>query len=406
MADPVAIWFFRALIALGVIGTMSSTVFLVMAIVAALRYLRRLRAPRPQTTLPPVSIIKPLCGMEPRLEENLETYFVQNYPAYEILFAMRTPGDPALQAVEAVRAKYPSVPVRVTFSGEPRHSNPKITSVEAMVDAAQYDHIVISDSDVRVTPDFLRAVVPPLTDPKTGLSSCLYRGVPTRSFWSRLEALEMSVEMPSGVLVADMLEGMKFALGIVMVTRKDVLKTIGGIGQTGDYFSDDFVLGNVIDRAGYHVDLSTYIAEHVLVDQTFRSCFSRQLRWNRSTRYSRPKGHVGTGLTYAMPFGVVGAIGALGLHLPWVALAFLGFAVLRGIVQGLVVGGAVLHLRNIFSASLLYPLRDLMGFCAWAGSFTGRRFFWRGEWYHFEDGGKLCREAAAAGVPAREQLHV
>lgn len=406
MANPVAIWLFRALVALGVMGTLSSTVFLVMAIVAALRYLRHLRAAQQPTPLPPVSIIKPLCGMEPRLEENLETYFTQDYPTYEILFAMRTPQDPALQVVEIVRAKYPSVPARVIFSGQPRHSNPKITSVEAMVEAAQYDHLVISDSDVRVTPDFLRKVIPPLTDPKKGLSSCLYRGVPTRSFWSRLEALEMSVEMPSGVLVADMLEGMKFALGIVMVTRKDVLEKIGGIGQTGDYFSDDFVLGNVIDKAGYHVVLSTYIAEHVLVDQTFRSCFSRQLRWNRSTRYSRPKGHVGTGLTYAMPFGIVGAIGALGLRLPWLALGIFAFAALRGIVQGLLIGGAVLHLRNIVSESLLYPLRDLMGFCAWAGSFTGRRFFWRGEWYHFEDGGKLCREAAAVEASAREQVRV
>lgn len=399
-------WFWWAVLALAVVGTLSSTVYLSMVMVAARRFLQRVRRPLGDSPRPPVSIVKPLCGDEPQLEVNLESFFVQDYPAYEILFAMRTADDPALRAVESLRRKYPSVPVQVLFSGIPRHANPKITSLEVMVEAARHEILVISDSDVRVSPGFLRNVVPPLLDRNTGLVTCLYRGVPTPSLWSRLEALEMSVEMPSGVLVADMLEGMKFALGVVMATRKDVLSAIGGIGQTGDYYSDDFVLGNVIAGAGYHVELSTYTAEHVLVDQTFVSCFRRQLRWNRSTRYSRPKGHVGTGLTYAMPYGILGAVAGFALGHRDFGLALLAWAVVRCVAQGLVIGGRVLRLRHWFDESVLYTLRDMIGFCAWAGSFTGRKFTWRGERYRFGIGGKVEREAAAREVPLRESIGV
>lgn len=391
----VVVAFWWAVLALAALGTLSSTIYLGMVLVAAWRFARRSRPGALQAPLPPVSIVKPLCGFEPRLEANLETFFVQDYPAYEILFAMRSPEDGALPAVEALRRKYPSVPVQVIFSGTPRHSNPKVTSLEAMIEVARHDVLVISDSDIRVAPGFLRQVIPPLGDSKTGLVTCLYRGVPTRSFWSRLEALELSVELPSGVLVADLLEGMKFALGAVMATRKEVLRAIGGIGRTGDYYSDDFVLGNLIAAAGYRVELSSYLAEHVLSDETFASCFRRQLRWNRSTRYSRPKGHVGTGLTYAMPYGILGALGGVALGRPDLGLALLAFAVLRCLVQGLVVGGAVLKLREFFAETVLNAVHDLIGFGAWIGSFTGRDFLWRGERYSFGPGGRVQRHAAA-----------
>ena len=396
-------WFWWAVLALAAIGTLASTVYLGMVLVAAWRFLRRPRPAHRDAPLPPVSVVKPLCGAEPRLEANLESFFLLDYPAYEILFAMRSPEDGALPAVEALHCKYPRVPVQVIFSGEPRHANPKVTSLEAMIAAARHDIVVISDSDIRVAPDFLRQVVPPLHDAKTGLVTCLYRGVPTRSFWSRLEALELSVELPSGVLVADMLEGMKFALGAVMATRKDVLRAIGGIGIAGDYYSDDFVLGNLVAAAGYRVELSSYLAEHVLSDETFSSCFRRQLRWNRSTRYSRPKGHLGTGLTFAMPYGILGAIAGIALGRPGLGLALLVFAALRSLVQGLAIGGAVLKLRDFFAEAVLYAAHDLIGFAAWVGSFTGREFRWRGARYSFGPGGRVERHAPAREV-SKENL--
>ncbi len=161
--------------------------------------------------------------------------------------------------------------------------------------------------------DFLRDVIPALLDPKIGLVTCPYRGVTAGDFWSTLEALGMSVEMPSGVMVADMLEGIRFALGPAVALRRDALDKIGGIAATADYYSDDFVLGNLIWAAGYKVIFSHHIIQHVLTPRPLKRTLGDQLRWMKSTRFSRPLGHLGTGLTYAMPFGVLGLIAATAL---------------------------------------------------------------------------------------------
>src|SRR5205823_11940090 len=173
---------------------------------------------------------------------------------------------------------------------------------------------VIAESDVRVGRDFLRNVIPPLFDRKIGLVSCLYHGDPASGFWSLLEALGLSIEMPSGVVTADMLEGIRFALGPAVAFRRDSLEAIGGIRATADYYSDDYVLGNKIWAAGYKVVFSHYFVHHVLTPRGFLRTLGDQLRWMKSTRHSRRWGHVGRELTFAMPFGLVGLIaaGALG----------------------------------------------------------------------------------------------
>src|SRR6266542_1908828 len=204
-----------ALLILALIGTASSTVFLAMALVASVRHLRWARAERQKveiadSALPPAAIFKPLHGDEPRLEENLESFFRQDYPDFEIIFGCRNAADAALAVVERVRARHPRVSTRVVLSGDPAWPSAKVWSLDRMIAASTRQFLVISDSDILVRPIFLRAVVTPLLEPRTGLVTCLYRGVPARGIWSTLEALGMSVEMPSGVLTADMLEGMQF----------------------------------------------------------------------------------------------------------------------------------------------------------------------------------------------------
>ena len=147
-------------------------------------------------------MMKPLCGLEPRLEENLSSFFLQDYPNFEILFGTRDAGDPALEIVRRLCARYPHVPVKIVFSGEPDQPNAKVCTLREMFAQASHEYVVISDSDVGVEPDYLRRVVTPLLDDKTGLVMCLYRGVPTGGFWAGLEALGMSVEMAAGVVAA------------------------------------------------------------------------------------------------------------------------------------------------------------------------------------------------------------
>src|SRR5439155_20909908 len=300
----------RALFFIALAGLLSSTAYLFLALIAALRF----RFARPEASpsgdrdapLPAVSLLKPLRGMEPHLEENLESFFRQDYPVFELIFGARTGSDPALKVVGALRRKHPGVKTRVMLSGEPAYPSPKVYTLEKMAASSSYQYLVFTDSDVEVSSDFLRHIVRPLLKPSVGLVTCRYRGVPTGGLWSLLEALGMSVEMSSGVLVAELLEGMKFALGPAMATRKDVLASIGGIQALGAYYSDDFVLGQLTHAVGKKVVLSRHVIDHVALNRSARASLLHQVRWMKSTRFSRPLGHLGSVMTFAMPFGVLG----------------------------------------------------------------------------------------------------
>jgi ceramide glucosyltransferase len=387
---------------LAVFGSFTSTVFLGLVTVAALRYVQVSRLRRRQALatarhdLPPVTVLKPVHGMEPRLEENLESFFRQDYPQFEIIFGARSRDNEALAVVERLRARYPNVRTQVVISGDPSWPNAKVFSLAKMIASSDNDYFVISDSDILAEPDFLRNVVPPLLNPKVGLVTCLYKGIPARGFWSRLEAMGMSVEMPSGVMVADMLEGMKFALGAAMAVRRDAIEAIGGIRETADFYSDDFVLGNRIAQAGYEVVLSHYKVGHVLTVRSLRRSFGDQLRWMKSTRFSRPWGHVGSGLTYAVPYGLLALLlvfghrhwisHSLGIHL---ALSLFAIAWLNRMLLAVIVGWGIIRDPRCLRLCWLYPLRDMLGFCTWAASFAGNKFLWRGEPYQFGEGGRI-----------------
>jgi ceramide glucosyltransferase len=386
----------RVLLAVALVGTASSTVFLGMALVAAARHLRRARAQSlaaasgDPATLPMVSVFKPLHGAEPRLEETLESFFLQNYPAFELVFGCRNSSDPALAIVERLRARHPRIATRVVLSGEPQWPSAKVWSLDKMIATSTAEYLVISDSDILVRPDFLRSVIPPLLDSQTALVTCLYAGIPATSLWSHLEALGMSVELPSGVLIADMLEGMRFALGSAIAVRRDALEKIGGIASTAHYYSDDFVLGHLVHAAGYRVLLSHHRVGHVLCAQSWKKTFATQLRWMQSTRYSRPRGHLGTGLTFAVPFGILALIAASALGHPALGIALFSWSLLNRILQSAAIGYAVIGDRRALTLCWLYPLRDLLGFLTWLASYCGgSQFRWRGELYRFTPGGRI-----------------
>lgn len=383
-------------------GLVSCTGFLVLLAVAMLRFRRRQRRASPSNAvLPSVSLLKPLCGLEPGLEGNLASFFEQDYPDFEIVFGARSSEDPALQVVRAVRKRYPQVPVKVVLSGEPDRPNAKVCSLQKMYAQVSHDYLVISDSDVQVAPNYLQEVIAPLLDQKVGLVTCLYRGVPTGGMWSRLEALGMSIEMTAGVVVADMLEGMRFALGPTMATRRDVLQAVGGFEVLADYCADDYLLGHKVYKSGRQVVLSEHVIDHVVFNRAFKPSILHQLRWMKSTRFSRPKGHIGTLLTFALPFGLLAlGAGAVAGH-PVLGLALLGWAVLNRLLMAITAGWGTVHDRRSLRDCWLYPVRDLMGFFFWSASFVGRRIVWRGDLYRLEYGGKMTRIGGTSpGAPA------
>ncbi|MGH9602478.1 MAG: bacteriohopanetetrol glucosamine biosynthesis glycosyltransferase HpnI [Terriglobales bacterium] len=396
-----------ALLALALIGTLASTVFLWLVLLAARRFqleckkaesagapVPRAGAARPGTSdLPPVTLLKPVHGMEPMLEESLESFFRADYPQFEIIFGARQADDAALQVVEQLRQRYPSVKVKVVLSGEPPWPNAKVYSLEKMVAAAAHDYFIISDSDVRVEPGYIHDVVRPLLDPQNGMVTCVYRGVATGGLWSRLEALGMSVEFASGVVTADMLEGMRFALGPTMAIRRDVLERVGGVAVLADYCADDYVLGSLTHQAGYKVVLSHHVIDHIVLGRSAGESLSHQVRWMKSTRYSRPKGHVGTGLTFATPYGLLGLAAGFLLGNPALGFGLLAWALVNRWTQALAVGVGVARDRAVLRWFWLYPVRDLLGFLVWCASFMGSGIQWRGERYRLLPGGKMVKSA-------------
>ena len=382
------------LLLLSIIGVITSTMYAFLVAAGAVRLAQRRRAMLLGTFAPPVSLLKPLHGLEPDLESHLQSFFEQDYPEFEIIFCARTDQDPGLEIARRVAARYPKIRSRFLCSGNAPYANAKVWSLERMQNAASHRFFVVSDSDVSVTPSYLRAVMAPFAEERVGLVTCLYRGV-GGSFWSRLEAVGMSIEMSAGVLVAEMLEGMKFALGPTMVVRRDCLENAGGFRALGPYHADDFMLGNMIAAGGHRVVLSTHTIDHHVLNSSFLPSVLHQIRWMKSTRFSRPKGHLGTALTYSMPYGLLAAAIAIGLHRPLLGGLLLLWSWASRVALGALVGRLVVEEPRVWRSALLYPLRDLLGSCYWVASYVSNQVRWRGEVYNLLQDGFMRSDSKA-----------
>lgn len=387
----------KILFGLGLIGLFTSSVFTGLAIAGVCRFVARRKRAEKRAFLPPVSLFKPLHGTEPDLEAHLATFFEQDYPKYEILFGARVASDAGLEAARRVAAQYPDIPVKFVLTGEPWQINAKVCTLELMEKAAAHDVFIISDSDVRVAPNYIREVVAPFADETVGAVTCLYRGVAERGLWAELEAAGMSVEMTAGVLVADLMEGMQFTLGPTMAARRSCVWEIGGFETLGPYCADDFILGNAIAANGHTVVLSTHVIDHLVLNSDFVDSQKHQVRWMKSTRFSRPKGHFGTVLTFSVPFGLLACFAAVLLHHPAIGFWLLACSVISRAMLALVVGAAVVEDRQLFRAALLFPLRDLLGFLYWAASYGSSEIVWRNQIYRLTTGGLMLPRSGDTG---------
>jgi len=353
-------------------------VYSLLSIVAVRRYLEV--CPRELIDPKPISILKPLAGLDRGLESNLRTFFEQNYPSFEILFAVRESGDPSVAVIGKLQREYPRVPSRMLVTGEPPYSNAKVYSLDLMLAMAANDLVVMSDSDIRVTPHMLSAIAAEFQDPRIGIATCPYRAVAGPSFWSRLEAIGMNTDFFAGVLVARMLQGMQFAVGPTIAARRSVLESIGGFNRLKDYLAEDFVMGKFAAEAGHGVILSSYVIEHHIGSTDLRHNSAHRLRWVRSTRRSRPFGYLGQLFTMPLPLAllVCAANPTLWPVIP-VTLA------IRAAAAG-AVSGRMLRVRLNW---LLLPLEDLAGFCFWCAGFFGDTITWRGRRYRLHSDGRF-----------------
>jgi ceramide glucosyltransferase len=387
------------ILAIAVFGTITSTIVFFLSVLGSIRF--RSYADRDQKTyekyaakLPPVSVLKPVHGNESRLKENIESFFRQDYPHYEILFAADESNDAAIAVIQEISARYPNVPSRILITGQPPWPNAPNYCFHRLSEIAAHDILVTSDSDVEVSPSYLHDVVPPLLDPEVGAVTCAFRGKSAGGIWADLDAIGQSVEFTAGVLIANLLEGTKFGLGPTIALRKDSIGKIGGYEAVRQYLSNDFVVGNFIYKAGYRVVLSGHVVDHVSPKMNFHKMWERQMRWAMGTRYSRPKGHLGSGLTFAMPYGILGLIAGIMLGRPTLGVALLAAALLNRILQCWIVGWWAAHDPIARPATVLYPLRDLHGFIVWCASYMGKRSLWRDNNYVLLKGGKLVARRA------------
>lgn len=356
-------------------------VYYVLASVAALRFFRRERARSLPPITPPVSVLKPVRGLDFGSYENFLSFCLQDYPDYELLFAVNDDKDPAVPLIHRLQREFPERRIRLFAGAERLGANRKINKLARLVREARNDILVISDGDVRVGPRYLREVVAPFADPRTGLVTCFYRGIAEKNLGAELEAVGTSSDFFSGVLMAEWLEGMTFALGASMVTTKSWLDRIGGLATIADKHSDDYELGHRVAQAGGKVVLSREAVWTMYPAQTPRGFFEHQVRWARTVRLCRPLSYAGLLFTHGLPWAVLAAVVA---PARWIGAAYVAaYLILRMAMAWAVgvwgVGDDVLR-RRLW----LVPLRDAIHFGVWLVSFGSNRITWAGDEFEIQ----------------------
>jgi ceramide glucosyltransferase len=349
----------------------ASYAYYLLAIVAASKFYGR---PSASDFSPPVSILKPIRGLDREAYENFASFCRQDYPEFEILFCVTDDQEPAIPVIQKLIADFPARPIRLLIGSDPLGASDKVNKLCRMVREARNNIVVVSDSDVRVEPGFLRAVAAPFADSAVGGVTCLYRGLTDGSFAATLEALGNTADFAPGVLVAWLFGGVDFMLGAVMTTTKKRLAEIGGFESLVDYFCDDYELGNRIAARGHRVELSRFPVDIVYPRESIGDAFRHQLRWNLSIRYSRPWGHLGLIFTQGLVWSLVG----ISLAQSWFAVfAFTaGYALLR-YEMALTAGARGMRDTLVRRRLWMLPLRDAFAFVVWLASFFPQRIRWR-----------------------------
>jgi ceramide glucosyltransferase len=378
----------RMIQALTAAGAVASIVYYALCLWSAAAFLRTRKADKSVRPTRAVSILKPLRGTDPEMYESFRSHCLQDYPDYEIIFGVSDPGDPAIPLVEQLKTEFPERAIRLMVCRESLGANTKVSNLAQMFREARYEYLVVNDSDIRVESNYLRRVLAPLSDPKVGLVTCLYRGIANSSLGSRLESLGISTDFCAGVLVAQTVEnGVRFGLGSTLAFRRRDLQAIGGFEAIVDYLADDYQIGSRIAALGLSVKLSDVVVETFLPRYTFSSFLNHQLRWARTIRDSRFWGYLGLGLTFGLPWAVLALIFAQGAGWAWGLLACT--AAMRATVA-IVLGNGVLRDRQVLRWLALIPMRDAFALLAWIGSFAGHEIIWRGDRFKLKNG-KLTR---------------
>ena len=348
-------------------------VYYALATLVALRFFKRERARVLPDFTPSVSILKPVRGVDFGSYENFASFCRQEYPDYEILFAVNDDSDPAVAVINRIIAEFPEQRIRLLVGAEHLGANRKVNKLARLAGEAQNEVLVLTDGDVRVGPNFLREVVAPLADKKVGAVTSFYRGIAEKNLGAELEAVGASSDFFSGVLMAGWTEGISFALGASIATTKKWLGKMGGFEAIADTLADDYELGHRITKAGGEVVLSREAVWTMYPAQTLRSFWDHQVRWARTVRLCRPLSYVGLLLTQGFPWSLLAALVAPTKRIA--AFYLLAYLILRFAMAWTV---GIWGVRDEFLRRKIWlvPLRDAIHFVVWLASFGSNRIRW------------------------------
>lgn len=376
------------------IGTAGSLCFYFLSALGLASFLRYRRDKAEQaacldSALPPVSILKPLKGVDPEIWENFCSHCEQDYPEFQVIFGVSDPADPAVEVVRKLQGKFPNLMIELIVCHRILGTNIKVSNLAQMLRAARHEILLVNDSDIRVPPDYLRNVIAPLADSSVGLVTCLYRGIACPTLGSRLEALGIASDFVPGVLSARFLEhGLHFGLGSTLAFRRRDLEAAGGFESMVDYLADDYELGKRIAAAGKKIKLSATAVATLLPAYTIRQFLAHQLRWSRTIRDARRWGYAGLIFTFGLPWALLtvaatrGAFWALALF----ALTFAARFFVAYIAADAVLGDRQMFRTGLITNIFLLILRDLIAPLVWIASFMGNRIYWRGDVFDLKDG--------------------
>src|SRR5271154_3953243 len=370
--------------------TLAGLAYLLLALWGARSFAHYWQGRKFSDFAPDVPILKPVKGVDPHMYAGLASHCRQQYAGnFEIIFGVSSLDDPAVSEIERLRSEFPECAIRLVECRERLGTSGKVSNLVQMLREARYDHVIINDSDIFVSPQYLTRVMECFADASVGMVTAPYIGRtaetrPAMTVWSRLEALGISTDFLPGVLTARWLEGgIRFGLGSTLATTKSALAKAGGLEPLVEYLADDYEMGARIWKAGYRVELCSEVVETTIPAYRFSGFRDHQLRWARSTRDSRKLGYVGLGVTYALPWALMTCV-ASGFAL-W-SFSLLSVVALARVAVALSIGVGLLRDGQVLRDLWLLPLRDFLGLGFWAWSFAGHTVVWRGELFRLRDG--------------------
>jgi ceramide glucosyltransferase len=338
------------------------------------------------TSLPAVTVLKPLCGAERGLYDCLRSFCDQAYPRFQLVFGVREADDPAVAVVRRLQREFQGLDLQITINPAQHGSSGKVSNLINMMPLVRYDYLVVADSDVRVAPDYLAGVIPPLLDATVGIITCPYRGCPRRGAWSVLGAAFINDWFMPSVSVAALLGSRAFAFGATIAMRREVLARIGGFTRLADQLADDYRLGELTRRLGLRTVLSEIVVGTAVDERSLGDLVRHELRWLRTIRVVRPQGYALSFVTFGLAPAALGSLLAAGATPALTMLAITAVARLMSHFTARDARSALLQLWVL-------PLTDLLGFALWCWGFATRRVQWRQARY------RVARDGSA--VPLR-----